>query len=168
MVQARDQKECLKIHYARETFQEAQQVWAAATFQSVCCVYLVHGVFFISQKYLSFEWILLRFKVAWRWKIYALVSLTPCGAAPPCNKLCLFACLCVAGVLTCVFGWRGSLALTLNICRVIHLAADVEWHRGTSAEVWVIPATYPSFRPRLHCPNRFSGVCVIFPSSPSS
>lgn len=50
MVQARDQKECLKIHYARETFQETQQVWAAATFQSVCCVYLVHsGGFFLEN-----------------------------------------------------------------------------------------------------------------------
>lgn len=117
MVQARDQKECLKIHYARETFQETQQVWAAATFQSVCCVYLVHSGGFFSRKYLSFEWILFLFKVAWRWNIYALVSLTPCGAAPPCNKLCLFACLCVCAHVCVWLAWQPGLD-------VKHLSGD--------------------------------------------
>lgn len=65
-----------------------------------------------------------------------------------------------------VCGRRDSLALTLNICWVIHSAADVKWHQSTSAEVQAIPATCPSQGPSSTTQNPFSDDCVIFPFSP--
>lgn len=65
----------------------------------------------------------------------------------------------------CAHGWRDSLALTSNICRLIHSSVDVKWHRGTSAEVQAIPATSPRKAPP-HTPSPAARALLVASSLP--